>query len=490
VPVQWCRSGVAKVERWRFDSIGDAPVAIGGGFRLGSDLKALFRESCGLAGPLRLDLLGRGEAEPLAFDRPFAVIGRDPAADLVLDDERVGRRHLYVQAIAGGVHWVNLRASARGDGGEAPAETGWLGGAAGVALGPFAIRAGQGGAVASLEDPLAARSLDDAPLPEVVLEFPSHPHRPPWRVSRVLTLVGRGHECRLRIIDPAISTIHLALLRTPAGLWAVDLLGRGGIAINGRQARWGKLEPGDRLAAGPLVLRVRQAPRALPGPARAEAPGARSLEGPRRDPRPLARAERPAAPTSATTTGPFPPAELFEPMMAELAERFDRMQERMFDRFEQAMMTMARMFGVLQREQMDMVREELNRLDRLNRTLETLQAELAARDPGAATLRLIPADPVPADVLARIEALAGPQAAADADAPAAPAPAPAAPGEGEGESRAAAIKAEPVVNPDARVGAGGAVDEEVHSLLVRRIAAIQRERQTRWQRVLGLVMGR
>jgi hypothetical protein len=37
---------------------------------------------------------------------------------------------------------------------------------------------------------------------------------------------------------------------------------------------------------------------------------------------------------------------------------------------------------------------------------------------------------------------------------------------------------------------GCLTSEAVHTLLFERIAAIQQERQTRWQRVLGLVMGR
>ena len=62
-----------------------------------------FRKACGMGGLLRLDVRGAdGEgARSLALNRPYAIIGSDPSADLRLDDARVSRRHAYLQAVSG-----------------------------------------------------------------------------------------------------------------------------------------------------------------------------------------------------------------------------------------------------------------------------------------------------------------------------------------------------------------------------------------------------
>ena len=49
-----------------------------------------------------------GGGESRVLPQPFAVIGRDERADVILDDPRVSRRHVYLQAVAGQVFWVDL----------------------------------------------------------------------------------------------------------------------------------------------------------------------------------------------------------------------------------------------------------------------------------------------------------------------------------------------------------------------------------------------
>src|SRR5439155_5594002 len=53
---------------------------------------------------------------------------------------------------------------------------------------------------------------------------------------------------------------HCGLLRTPLGLCAIDLLGREGISVNGTPVRWTRLDEGDELQVGELLLRVRYHP--------------------------------------------------------------------------------------------------------------------------------------------------------------------------------------------------------------------------------------
>jgi hypothetical protein len=484
---------------------------------VGRDLKERFLAACGLSRPLRLDLQGRGEAEPRDFDRPFVLVGRHPRADLILDHERISRRHAYFQAIAGGLFCVDLGSRSGVAWEERPRPSGWVDREQGVRVGPFEIRAGEGVGSAPANDPLTARALEETPLPEVVLEFPGFPDRPPWRLRRVLTLVGRNPNCRLKLIDPAVSEFHLALLRTPDGLWVVDLIGRGGIIVNGQRLGWGRLEPGDRLQMGPLQIRIHgempSETQALPGPKRVRPlpledlrpAGPRPSTPARKSPKTPRPAPAPAPPirmgpteiqdVSASFDLQAARVEPFEPMMAQMADRFDRMQERMFDKFEQAMMMMAQMFGTLQRDQMDLVREELGRLNQLNQDLHALQSELASRSPAGSPAAAIPApapaDPVMTETLARIEAMLQQASTPAQGVPPGSRPSSPLPPTPEREPETIPIGAKPSPPPSTPLPEiGNLPDEAVHVFLFERIAAIQHERQTRWQRVLGLVMGR
>ena len=73
--------------------------------------------------------------------QPFALIGRDSRADLVLDHARVSRRHVYFQMIEGRAFWVDLesRTGTRIDG--EIQKHGWLvQGGQPLCVGPYIIR--------------------------------------------------------------------------------------------------------------------------------------------------------------------------------------------------------------------------------------------------------------------------------------------------------------------------------------------------------------
>jgi hypothetical protein len=137
------------------------------------------------------------------------------------------------------------------------------------------------------------------------------------------------------------------------------------------------------------------------------------------------------------------------------------MQQQLLDQFQQAMMAMVQVFGALHRDQMGQVREELDRLRNTTQELHTLRAELArqcqANGPavnGGAPGRHTPPHPE----------LPGPAPVA----PSSPPPA-AAPGIGE---------------------TAGSGDGTIHVWLTERIAALEQEQQSRWQRVMGFVLGK
>ena len=123
----------------------------------------LFLKACGLsdshAFALEVEGPGEGEVVSRTFKRPFALIGRDPNADLVLDHALVSSRHAYLQVIAGRVYCVDLGSRSGVDWEKGPERSGWVDQTWGICIGPYRIRAAAGMEAPNLEDPLAARSF-------------------------------------------------------------------------------------------------------------------------------------------------------------------------------------------------------------------------------------------------------------------------------------------------------------------------------------------
>src|SRR5207248_1564504 len=82
-------------------------------------------------------------------------------------------------------------------------------------------------------------------LPVVVLDIVGRGARTSWRMKRPMSLVGTSIGCKIRLADDQVSRFHCALVNTPSGLWAVDLLSTNGIAVNGASERVLQLNQGD-----------------------------------------------------------------------------------------------------------------------------------------------------------------------------------------------------------------------------------------------------
>lgn len=175
-----------------------------------------FLKACGLSDtvPFHVELEGPVEGQIMrrAFARPFAVVGRDPGADLVLDHEQVNVRHAYLQVIAGRVFCVDLGSRTGIAWEKGPERSGCVDRNSGIRIGPFQIRAGAGMGMINLGNPLTAQSLGETESagPALNLEFPQRNRRPPWGVSRVLTLVGRSSWCRLGLTHAEVSNLWVA----------------------------------------------------------------------------------------------------------------------------------------------------------------------------------------------------------------------------------------------------------------------------------------
>ena len=422
----------------------------------------VFLEACGARTPPQLDVEHRERRDVMRWtlSLPFVLIGRDERADLRLDDERVSHRHAYLQMVAGHLWCVDLgsRTGIHGEGGKLvagvllPRET--------FRIGPYALRRADEGSFAgeassAPANPLCSEADDLSSLPRIALDFSGGAAREKtWLVDRPLTLVGRASFCKVRLHSSMVSRVHCALLNTSRGLWVIDLLGREGTYVNGKAVRWAGLEHNDELQVDQFRIRVRfLAPSQRDLPARrAEGEGSRvESEGENHAllPPPSTHFGGSILPTAATdgltTIGA-------EALMLPLFAQFSEMQQQMFDQFQQSLVLMAQMFGGLQREQMQLVRQELDQLHEITRELQEVEGQLSKRAP--ATMAL------PRQINKEIRR------------------------QGEKETSEDEPARKESVNPPV------AASTEVHLWLAQRLATLQQERRTRWQKILGMVSGK
>jgi pSer/pThr/pTyr-binding forkhead associated (FHA) protein len=359
--------------------------------------------------------------------QPFAVIGRDLRADIVLDHTDVSRRHVYLQVIEGRVFWIDLE-SRTGTRGERESQRfGWLEGGRTLFVGPYVIRrfVGDSQAVDKHRQvdlprgtPLVARPPTLTTQSEVALEFLNGPSQSMLKpVHRVLSLIGSASGCKFRLTDSSVSRFHGSLLQTSAGLWIVDLLGQRGISINDVPVRCSRLVDGDIVRIGRYQIRIRYHSRGQesgtelselehsafePKVAR-QSRTPISLNSTRWAPTTTAfcsglvdEQESPSlsieatlmsskvhlVPSKSMFPGNLPQSELTESMLVPLVNQFGLMQQQMFDQFQQAMAMMVKMFGTMHRDQMEVIRAELDRLHELTDEFHALKNELAQRTLG------------------------------------------------------------------------------------------------------------
>jgi predicted component of type VI protein secretion system len=447
----------------------------------------LFREICGAPGEIRLEVthVEGGETFRKSFALPFLVIGRHANADLVLADARVGNRHAYLQMINGRLRCIDLDSRTGIAWEDGDRRAGWLTATRRVRVGPFWIRDLTGGADGKEDevnwpDPREAAPADHKALPEVTLEFANASPRPfLWQVNRVLTLVGRSPSCKVQLDCPSVCKFHCSLLRTAQGLLVADLLG--GVSVNGRRVRWARLADRDRLRVGNYLVRVHydSLPRA----------GVSAVELPEPNPSRLVPRDRPA-PYAAVLPADI---QLADPSLAPLVSQFAQMQHHMLEQFQQTMLAVVQTFGKLHRDQLALVRQELDRLHELTGELNALRNELTA-DPPAGRLFADDKDqPAGGQLPAAFEFDRAGQA--EEKDPGQPPPTPEArpgpayPAWGHPASSPTRSEGEPVSQENGGQEASPARPPrprtaDVHTWLQERFDALQRERQSSWQRIL------
>jgi pSer/pThr/pTyr-binding forkhead associated (FHA) protein len=489
----------------------------------------LYRKACGLSAPLVLECDGPSQSAASPFRRSFAcpsvLIGRDPRSDLVLENNAVSRRHVFLQVLAGRLLVIDLQSRTKvyWDREEIPRDRGWLDPGRFIQVGPYRIRQTAGdvddhldGEMRALMAPTDQGPTQTDPLPRAALELPIRTSDAAslWSVEGDLALVGSSDDCQLVLTDESVSRQHAALIPTRSGLWVVDLLTREGVYVNGERIRWAWLADGDTIRFGrlPFVLRyeippvnvTRQDIPLEPMVVPAERIGTElAIVSDRADnarypvvARPTGRSQMTVAPAHSPPT--FDPATLvpadpqaWPPAMPYGMNPMAMWQQHMqlMESFHNDMMLMVQMFAAMHRQQLESVRHEMDMVQRLTGQLHNLQSELSesarSGDNGRAAGRARPTEkrvPEPAPDQNKRDKKHASRKLADHDSRPEPAP----------PSRSAdALPRSPKARPDQKAKPPAPAntvkedDSEVLAHLTDRISELQRERQGYWQRILS-----
>lgn len=504
-----------------------------------------FAVECGLRGPLRflVEHLETGHTDRIDVYEPFVLIGRAKECHLRLPHPDVAFRHVYLQVIKGRLYGFDFESPHGNSWGSGLGREGQLTTASRLQVGPYLVRLSRAPKfTASLDAPDVAVELENEPLEDLRLLFENAAGRgsgdPMRPLRRHITVLGRSGRCHLRLADPSVSKAHCSIVRTEGGFWVVDLLGRDGTSVNERRIRFAPLLSGECVHAGRFRMRIRDLAHAeaevvhrdAPLINVPDAPTDESDDRPRMHPTPpqarMAKAAeavfslihaRRSLPKTVQPSLPAandPTQGLSESLLLAMMEQFAHLQQQLLDHTQQQMSMLTEMFAALHKAQNDAVMEQLSRINAITAELVRLRGEQvvppsasvlpeAATAASGALTSCALQTPGDADSVAtapdvadeRIE-LAESQDAQPPHAPLDEAHTGAAAEGGVAPDQAAqpatrvAAPRQPLEPRRRRTAADDAPGTAaVHEWLTQRINDLERERSSRWKRLLQLVAG-
>ncbi len=204
---------------------------------------------------IRIEFPGE-EIQFVTMNQPYLLIGRDPHCDLKLDHEAVHPRHIFLQWVNGQIFWCDIAPRENADQRQ-PSNGNWFD-VEPISIGPYRL---------SLDKPGVSAKLDDSPLdrssqladefPQLAFQFVGvEQSENLWSVNRILTMIGRGSQCKLRLNHPSMPYVQACLLRTRHCCWLVDIEGTGTTGVNGRAITVSPIDIGDILQLGPFRVEV------------------------------------------------------------------------------------------------------------------------------------------------------------------------------------------------------------------------------------------
>jgi pSer/pThr/pTyr-binding forkhead associated (FHA) protein len=519
---------------------------------LAPDPAEKFLAACRTAAPVpRLRIHAGGDLPPaeFSFRRPYALVGRSDRCDLRFDHPDISYRHAYLQVVAGRLHCFDLasRTGTRGANGERAG--GVLDPRERILVGPVAIENIDPADTGAADTSVLLADDRPAALPPVFLEWPSRNGRPPRtaRLERQINLLGWSKACHVRFERDAVSRVHASLVLTSDGVWLVDLLGRGGTLLDGQCIKFARLKDGAELQIGtcgfrlrlgepPAIHRSRRRRRRrerradvvinqnflLPGAAGAPAAGAlprgfaAASDGRNSGSRPTHGSENRATSTHGSESRAPVEGGISEGFVLSLFGQFAEMHRAMFSQTQQQLALLTQMLASLHQSQQDLIREDVRRVNEINRELQLLQMQLFQQSAGRSQYRLTAAGSSPAEssgsnaLLTGGAGTSGPPGASDPGIPAgadeivdvafdfdAAAPqSPNGPLSSDDDSDVVPLdeddQAQQPTPGSSRPAATSRTPRrgaEHHEWLTQRMHGLERERNSRWQKIMSLLTG-
>jgi pSer/pThr/pTyr-binding forkhead associated (FHA) protein len=211
--------------------------------------------------------------------QPFARVGSDPQADVVIDDESVAPRCLYLHATDEGVFCLYLDVDAEGIEGKGA----WLAPDSAIPLGAYRLQARLSANAESGPPPtesLAAWGSAPPPVPLVMI-YCGRRLKDKRRFRARLSAIGRRPQCSLQLKGEKVSGFHCVLYWEHEQLWCVDLGSSNGTQLNGSPLVCQRVAIGDRLDVGEfglVFLRLSNRPLVTSPDTAASQPGADVLD--------------------------------------------------------------------------------------------------------------------------------------------------------------------------------------------------------------------
>lgn len=413
-----------------------------------------------------------GAVETVRLDSPLVIVGRSAQCELRLTHPDVSRRHACLQLLRGRVLCVDLGSRTGVHWNEERRQSGWLDAERPVRIGPFELRlagsrpssAAPAAEVIDSEVLFRRHAIGDSAVARAGLRFlnPSKSQSmSPVSLVRPITLIGRGGRCRLRLRDESVSRVHSSLMVTPDGVWIADLLGRGGVRVNGEFVSLARLSAGDEIQIGRYRL-------AFVTDLAVASDAPESPESSEHVPQTAGQLE-----TSGQAGG------ISESLLLAMTETFADMQRQMNEQFRYQMELMAGLVESMHKEMTGEIRQELARLVSIGEEIRDTQKRLAAAPaPTIDQATAASALPVPASAESPHDN-ANDVSATDDNARTSNGTVASGRLPRRDSTRFASTRGES--------DSGNGVAD--HIFMTRRLRELERERNSRWERLFGLLKG-
>jgi len=258
--------------------LGDVMASQTESLEMDTQSQCLFLECGGRPATTLRFLFSDAPPVTVVMDRPNFLIGSAPNCDLVFSHVEIHPHHALLQWINGSLFYCDLTSQTsdgqtsdgqtsngqtsngpNSPGGARPqsAEGVWVRHEP-VCVGPYQLLVEADEMSPPPEDSPLVRSPRLAnELPQIALQFQGVAQSEnQWPVDRILTVIGRGSQCRLRLNHESIPQVLSCLLRTPTSCWLIDIAGAGTTAVNGRPVTLSPIDIGDILRLGTFPVDV------------------------------------------------------------------------------------------------------------------------------------------------------------------------------------------------------------------------------------------